>query len=450
MAIILLILDGIADRPWPSLGGLTPLEAAETPNLDRFAEIAETGLLHPLGRGFAPGSELSHFVLFGYPPSLYPGRGLFESIGEYMEPEPGDVVARALFCSVTRRDDGTLLVDSRYAGVTDEQGEALGVAIGNFEHGGLAVEFAYNSKRQGLVFVRRAEPGSSTPAPSADITDGDPYVNGRHAGRILPLDSARDPEGAAATAEALDAWLQHVYRVLDPHPINDRRRERSEPPANFLLVKWASAATKLPTFRDRNGLLGASVSSGVTYCGIATALGMRWYGVEYLPDWTDDLRMRIDIARRAVDDECDFVHIHTKAPDEAGHEKDPEHKRWIIEQLDGAIGRLWETGLICDDNLVIVTGDHGTPSGTDLVHSGDPVPIALAGPGVLSDAVSSFGERPCSLGGLGHIEGRELMPIALNAAARIKYMGARLTRDNGIWWPGPDDVEPMRVDGDEV
>jgi 2,3-bisphosphoglycerate-independent phosphoglycerate mutase len=136
--------------------------------------------------------------------------------------------------------------------------------------------------------------------------------------------------------------------------------------------------------------------------------------------------------------------VHTKAPDEAGHEKDPAGKRDVIAQLDAALPALWDNGLISDENLVIITGDHGTPSGTDLVHSGDPVPIALVGRGTMPDAVAAFGERACSSGGLGHIDGSDLMPIALNAIGRIKYMGARLTPEGGIFWPAQ--TEPMRTE----
>jgi 2,3-bisphosphoglycerate-independent phosphoglycerate mutase len=106
MAVVLLILDGIADRPWPVLGDRTPLEAASTPNLDRFASLGQTGLLHPLGRGMAPGSEIAHFVLFGYPASEYPGRAVFEALGEGMTLTGDEVVLRGRFAARGRAPNG--------------------------------------------------------------------------------------------------------------------------------------------------------------------------------------------------------------------------------------------------------------------------------------------------------------------------------------------------------
>jgi 2,3-bisphosphoglycerate-independent phosphoglycerate mutase len=441
MAVILLILDGIADRPWDSLGGLTPLQAADTPNLDRLAALGQTGVLHPLGRGLAPGSELAHFVLFGYPRELYPGRAVFEAAGEGIELTADEVAFRGLFATVERQADGALRVLTRRTPIDDESCRELTAAITPFSHDGVEIDFTYNSEHQGIVVLRSGSPGTR---PSEDVTDSDPYVPGNLVIRPQPLEAARDAHGARHTAAALEAWLDHVYRTLDAHPVNAARRARGEEPANFLLVKWSARPVTLTPFEQLNGLVGASVSSGVTYKGIAGVLGMRWYGIDYDTDWTADLRARIALARRAVDDGCGFVHIHTKGPDVAGHTKDPAHKRDVIAALDAALPALWDEGLLGADNLVIVTGDHGTPSGTDLVHSGDAVPLVMVGAGTYADGVEAFDERSCASGSLGHLEGRDLMPEALNRIARIKYMSAKLTPEGGAFWP--ERTEPLRVE----
>lgn len=444
MAVILLILDGVADRPWPALGGLTPLQAARTPNLDRLASLGQTGVLHPLGRGLAPGSELSHFVLFGYPRDLYPGRALFEAAGEGIRLKPREVAFRGLFSTVERLRDGSLTVLTRRTAIGDDAARELTAAITPFTHDGISIDFTYNSAHQGIVVLSSSLSGIE---PSADVTDSDPYVAGRHVVRPEPLEHVTDVNGGRHTAAALEAWLEHVYLTLDSHPVNEARRARGEEPANFLLVKWSARTVDVRPFEQQNGMTGASVSSGVTYKGIADVLGMRWYGCDYLPDWTDDLRARIALGRRAVDDGCDFVHVHTKAPDEAGHTKDPARKRDVIAALDAALPALWEEGLVTPENLVIVTGDHGTPSGTDLVHSGDAVPIAMVGAGTYADDVTCFDERSCAAGSLGHLEGRDLMPEALNRVGLIKYMSAKLTPAGGIFWPR--ETEPLRVGPDK-
>ena len=443
MAVVLIILDGIADRPWPSLGGLTPLQAARTPNLDRFAADGATGLMHPLGRGFAPGSELSHFVLFGYPRVQFPGRGVIEALGEDLPLTSDEVVFRGLFSTVERQGDGSLMVRKRRTEISDEECRELSASLGPFQHSGVSVEFVYNSQHQGIVYVRGAA--------SEQVTDSDPYVPGRPVTLVQPLTGSDERVAAPATATAINMWLARAYRTLDSHPINEKRRAEGLEPANFLLVKWSARLRPVPTFAELTGMAGASVSSGVTCKGLAKLCGLDWCGVDYHSDWTEDLRMRLATAGHAIAEGHDFVHVHTKAPDEAGRAKDPAKKRDVIEKLDAALVDLFAPGGLLTarepdgtpSHLVIVTGDHGTPSGTELVHSGDAVPFAMIGPATLRDTVASFDELACASGSLGHFEGRELMPDILNRIGRIKYMTAKLTPSNGIWWP--DATEPLKI-----
>jgi 2,3-bisphosphoglycerate-independent phosphoglycerate mutase len=101
-------------------------------------------------------------------------------------------------------------------------------------------------------------------------------------------------------------------------------------------------------------------------------------------------------------------------------------KQETIEQLDAALGDL-----PTDRAIVCVTGDHATPASPDVIHSGDPVPLLVAGPGVRADAVTEFGELPFAAGILGQLRGPDLMPVLLNAADRPLFLGSRPTPVDG-------------------
>ena len=84
-----------------------------------------------------------------------------------------------------------------------------------------------------------------------------------------------------------------------------------------------------------------------------------------------------------------------------------------------------------DRAIVCITGDHATPASPDVIHSGDPVPLLVAGPGVRADAVERFGELDFAAGILGQLRGPDLMPVLLNAADRPLFLGSRPTPFEG-------------------
>ena len=134
-----------------------------------------------------------------------------------------------------------------------------------------------------------------------------------------------------------------------------------------------------------------------------------------------------------------FVYVHDKRVDEAGHTKDPQQKQRAIEELDAEL-----SALPTDRAIVGVTGDHATPASPEVIHSGDPVPLLVAGPGVRADAVTSFGELEAAAGIFGQLRGSDLMPVLLNAADRPLFLGSRPTPVDGAdGYPEKELLEPL-------
>jgi len=155
---------------------------------------------------------------------------------------------------------------------------------------------------------------------------------------------------------------------------------------------------------------------------LARAVGLEPLPAPETDDPAADLASRLKVIDERLDAGDTFVFSHLKATDAAGHTKDPVMKQETIELLDSQLAEL-----PTDRAVVCVTGDHATPAFPDVIHSGDPVPLVMAGPGVRADAVTSFGELDCSRGILGHLRGPDLMPVLLNAADRPLFLGSRPT-----------------------
>jgi 2,3-bisphosphoglycerate-independent phosphoglycerate mutase len=423
--IFVVLLDGLADRAHDSLGGRTANEIAATPNLDRLAARGSCGLIHAVGPGRAPSSEVAHWAMLGYEPAEFPGRAVFEALGDEQEVDPDDVLAFAALRPAERRDDGFWLTGRpRYADDEEDASELVAACDG------LEVE----GLRFTLTHLERGEAVLRVGGGADDrVTDSDAFFRDRHPVlRPQPL----VPE-AERTARAAEDWTRRTIEVLSGHAVNARRAEKGLPVFNVITLKWWGRARPAPTFSERHGLHGSFLAGSRFLQGLARAVGLEPRDVPETDDGAADLRVRLRLADERLAAGETFVFSHLKATDTAGHTKDPEVKKQTIEALDVELGFL-----PTDRAIVCVTGDHATPTYPDVIHSGDPVPFLVAGPGVRADGVERFGELDCAAGILGRLRGPDMMPVLLNAADRPLFLGSRPTP-----FPGadgyPELLEPL-------
>jgi 2,3-bisphosphoglycerate-independent phosphoglycerate mutase len=225
--------------------------------------------------------------------------------------------------------------------------------------------------------------------------------------------------------------------ILAGHSVNERRAKAGSQALNVITLKWWGRSRESPSFPERHGLHGSFLGDSKFLLGLAETVGL---GARYVPETGNapaDLRARMELARARLDEGDTFVFSHLKATDTAGHTKDPHVKRRTIEELDAELGDL-----PTDRAIVCVTGDHATPTYPNVIHSGDPVPFIVNGPGVRADLVETFGELECAGGILGHLRGPDMMPVLLNAADRPLFQGSRPTPFRGA--DGyPELLEPL-------
>jgi 2,3-bisphosphoglycerate-independent phosphoglycerate mutase len=188
-------------------------------------------------------------------------------------------------------------------------------------------------------------------------------------------------------------------------------------------------------------MAGMMIASGSMYAGLAHEIGLTCVRVKDSKDPGEDIRDRIRLA--VTDDSHDFIHVHTKVPDEAAHTGDPKQKEAAIAALDSGLDELIKEAESRDDLLVAVTADHSTPSTSPLIHSGEPVPVALVGGSIRRDAVDAFDEVRAASGCLGLLRGRELMLTILNHANRSVLLGHHLGGEKRSYFPRS--YEPFKL-----
>jgi 2,3-bisphosphoglycerate-independent phosphoglycerate mutase len=391
--IVVVLLDGLADRAHDSLGGLTGVEAAKTPNLDRLCASGSCGVLYAVGPGRAPSSEVAHWSMLGYRPDEFPGRAVFEAIGRGQGVSAEHVFAYAALRPAERRDDGWWLTgrpdpDSD-AGLVDQLvARCDGITIDG-------LTFSLTHVWRGEAVLRISGGADER------VTDSDSFFRAWYPVlRPQPLAPA-----AERTARACEQWTREVMRRLEGERFN------------VITLKWFGRPKKVPSFLERHGLMGTFAAESAFLRGLGRCVGLTA---------VENPHVNVELVHERLDAGDTFVYVHDKRIDQAGHTKDPNVKREAVELIDAALADL-----PTDRAIVCVTGDHATPAYPEVIHSGDPVPFVVAGPGVRADDVTEFGESTCARGILGHLRGPDMMPVLLNAADRPLFLGSRPTPFDG-------------------
>jgi len=437
--LLLIIFDGLADRPAPELDGKTPLEAARTPNLDRLAAEGVNGLQLPKSPGYALGSPLALHLMFGYPEAEFPDRGPLLATARGYDIAPGDIVLAARFSSVERESDGRLRLLQRFIRGRDDECRLLASVIARHQAGGLTFRYLYAGRGDGNLFTS----GHA----SHEITDTDPLGLDLPVLKAQARADARDRSLAAATAEALNDYLAWAHgRFQEGGVLGDG------PPVNFLITKWAGPKPAYEPFEERWGMRAASLPDEEVVSGLMLALGFHLEQIEEADPETD-LRARLSRAQDLFAEGYEFIHLHSKYPDPMSHDNEPLLVRDAIEALDAGMEVYWRD-LSPDQELVtVLTTDHTTPSvwadhqrgQFSDQHSGEEAPIAIRGGNVRIDSVTEFGERAAAAGVLGHLRGEDFMPVLLTAAERTNMWETHPTPKRRLYRPRESQIEPFRL-----
>jgi 2,3-bisphosphoglycerate-independent phosphoglycerate mutase len=393
LSIVVFLLDGLADRAHEALGGRTAVEAARTPNLDALCARGSCGVLYAVGPGRAPSSEVAHWSMLGYRPDEFPGRAVFEALGRGQEVSSDDVFAYAALRPAERRDDGWWLTGRPDSERDTEEAQRLVEACDGITVDGLGFSLTHVWRGEAVLRI--------TGGADERVTDSDSFFRAWYPVlRPQPL----VPE-AERTARACEEWTHEVMRRLEGERFN------------VITLKWFGRPKEVPSFLQRHGVTGTFAAESAFLRGLGRRLGLTAVENPYV---------NVELARERLDAGDTFVYVHDKRVDVAGHTKDPNVKREAVEVLDVALADL-----PTDRAIVCVTGDHATPAYPNVIHSGDPVPFVVAGPGVRADRVTQFGESTCADGILGHLRGPDMMPVLLNAADRPLFLGSRPTPFDG-------------------
>ena len=380
MKYVIILGDGMADEPLAELGGRTPLEYADIPNMDRIAREGRCGMLRTVPEGFEPGSDVANLSILGYDPrTTYTGRGPLEAASMGVTLREGEFAYR---CNLVTVRDGAM-EDFNAGHISSTEGAEL---LRDLDAALDDIRVYPGVGYRNLMVVPRALGAGTTPP--HDIV-GQPIEG------YLPR---------GGDAGILLDGMERAEEIFADHPVNRRRLEKGDLPATGIWPWSGGKKPSLPLFQEKYGLSGGMISAVDLLRGIACLAGMEVIDVPGATGFLDtDYEAKARYAVEALD-RLDFVYVHVEAPDEAGHMGSVEEKVRAIERLDEAIGIVLDR----PDTTIAVLPDHPTPV-RYKTHTMDPVPFALLGKG--SDGVAAFSERDAAKGSFGLMQAPDLLTL---------------------------------------
>ena len=414
--MIYVLLDGVGDLPHPDLDGKTPLEAANTPTLDKIASNGVIGEVISVGKGIAPESDIAVFNMLGYKfnHADYAGRGVIEAIGIGIDFKNGDLALRGNFSTLNDKD---VIIDRR-AGRHIEKEDAEGVAKEieekiKFSNPDTSVVVSPTIGHRVTVRIR-----SNSENLSSRITNTDPaYSNiggmgvAKAVGDFLKIEKCLPLEGnkdSKSTADIVNEFSDQSITILKNSEINKKRQEQNKKLLSCILLR--DAGNKYPDVIPINEKYNMNFSCIVDMpveLGISEVLKMKAFEAGGLTDYEEKAR----VAAKAMETQ-NAIYVHLKGPDEFGHDGDAIGKMKNIEEIDQRFFKTLFENIDPDKTAIVISADHSTPC-INKGHSDDPVPVLVSGNFIKKDGTTRMTEEQAKKGSIGLLQGAEVVTKSL-------------------------------------
>lgn len=357
MKYAIIIPDGCADEPQESLGGKTPLQAADVPNMDAIAIAGVVGRANNVPASLPPGSDVANLSLLGYDPMAhFTGRAPLEAAAQGIALGADDWAIR---CNLVTVENQTMR-DFTAGHISTEEATQL-LATAQERLGNDRLQFMPGVSYRNLLIYR----GAGRPAPFSRDTRATPPHD-------LTDKSVLDDYPRGPGGELLNHLMSDSVALFADHPVNKARQKAGKLPATNVWLWGLGRTPALEPFAKVYGKRGVMITAVDLLRGLAALVG--WERLEvpgatgYLDtDYAAKGRYAIDALKTT-----DIVCVHVEATDEASHEGRCDAKIKALEEIDAKIvGPLHAALKAQGEYRILVSPDHPTPLRTKT-HSHGP------------------------------------------------------------------------------
>jgi 2,3-bisphosphoglycerate-independent phosphoglycerate mutase len=410
--IIYVLLDGVGDLPHPDLDGKTPLEAANTPTLDKIASNGVIGEVISVGKGIAPESDIAVFNMLGYKfdHADYAGRGVIEAIGVGTDFKDGDLALRGNFSTL---DDEDSIIDRR-AGRQIAKEDAEGIAREietkiKFSNPNTSVVVSPTIGHRVTIRIR-----TDSQKLSSKITNTDPaYSNvggmgvAKNVGDVLKIEKCLpmdDADDSKFTAKIVNEFSEQSTKIMKNSEINKKRKEQNLKELSCILLRDAgNKYPDVPSINVKHSMQFSCIVDMPVELGISDVLKMKAFEAGGLTDYEEKAR----VAAKAMETQ-NAIYVHLKGPDEFGHDGDAIGKMKNIEEIDQRFFKTLVENIDSSKVAIMISADHSTPC-INKGHSDDPVPVVISGDFIKNDGTTRMTEEQAKKGSVGLLQGAEVV-----------------------------------------
>lgn len=395
------LIDGMADYPVEEISNKTPLEVAKTPVIDSLAKSSQFGTFISLPEGFPTSSDVANMSVLGWDLSkYYTGRGAIESYGMGI---PLDDITIAFRMNLITVKDG-ILVDYSAGHLSEKEAESIILFLQNKLDSKQVIIRKGVSYRH-LLYLKGTEFSPEIYYEKPDSSQGLEWE------KLLPRAKSKE---ADLTVKVLTELIFKSKEILKNHPVNIKRIENGQNPANMIWPWSGGRRPDMPTFFEMYKKRGAIISAVDVILGLGRLGSMEILRPEGATGYIDTNYENKAKAGVEFLKKNDFVYIHIEAADECSHEGDLTNKIKVIEDCNKRLIKVFLDEYrenIKEPLRIMILPDHPVPIKLRK-HTRDPVPFMITGDGVEPDKkIHTYSENNCKKGRHLNLKGKELMDL---------------------------------------
>ena len=360
MKYLVVIVAGLTDRPIAEKDNKTPLQLAETPNLDALLQKGRCGSVQTIPSGLHPANEVSALGLFGYDPEKFrPGHAALDAIGLGVNTEADEISLCCDLITLQATHDDMVMKDYTAGNLSKEDSQILINAL-NEQVIDVSATFHSGKGYHNLLVIKH-----------------DPLQETLHPPNELIGEGIRQfmPEGKEV--RDLIFVMNQAQIILHNHPYNKKRNKEQKDAVNSIWLWGNGAQPSLPSFNNKFGKSAAVITASSMIKGLAKHIGIEVIDIEgatgfYNTNYSGKVK-----AALAELEKKDIVFLHISAGEEVSLKGSIDDKIHVIEDFDSEVVKPIAQALEVQQETKLLIVENHVSSISLMKYDRTPVPYLV-------------------------------------------------------------------------